>query len=142
KDLADRGRPKPSDDKRREDLGWAMYFDGFVAQRDAGPPENLILAIRAARRALYERPTDARAHAALGEAYHATQLMTRERLWAQPPAGWMRWVDTTGKGTMTAGPFMLAQLRHVQAVAGLQSALLFRKDLQTVHHDLAELYGM
>ncbi len=142
KDLADHGRPRPGDSSRKDDIGWSMFFDNFLTYRDDGPPENLILAIRAARRALNESPNNYRAHAALGEVYHATQLMTRERVWAQPPSGWMSWLPDTGKGSVTAGPFMLAQLRHVQAVAGLQSTLLFRKDLQLVHHDLADLYGM
>jgi hypothetical protein len=93
----------------------------FLVRCDDGPPELLMLAIRAARGVLQDDPNDASAYLALGEAYLKLIRNTRERAWSgQLP--------------------LLAQLRSVQAAAALNQALAARSDLAQAHGDLAALY--
>ncbi|MCS7046823.1 MAG: hypothetical protein NZO58_10745, partial [Gemmataceae bacterium] len=51
----------------------------FLAEQDRGPPAAIMLAIRAARRALATNPDDARAWLQLGEAYLRLRYETAER---------------------------------------------------------------
>lgn len=93
----------------------------FLAARDDAPVAHLLLAVRAARRAVRENPHDAQAHLILGHAYFFLARFTRERVWSR------------------ALPY-LAQLRHAQAAAAYNLALQLRPDLLEAHAQLAELY--
>jgi tetratricopeptide (TPR) repeat protein len=93
----------------------------FLAARDRGPAEALLLAIRAARRALTSNPDDARAFLMLGEAYLRLAGRTREQGWvAALPA--------------------LGPIRRAQAVTALEQAARVRPDLDRAHALLAQLY--
>src|SRR5262249_26085086 len=64
----------------------AMHVaDNLYKDQDDGPPGMLLLAVRAARRAVNENPQDARAYLLLGEAYLHMMLNTRERAWKRRP---------------------------------------------------------
>jgi hypothetical protein len=93
----------------------------FLASRDRGPPEALLLAVRAARRALSANPEDAGAFLLLGEAYLRLARQTREESW------------------QTVLP-ELATLRRAQALTALEQAVLLRPDLDEAHALLAQLY--
>jgi hypothetical protein len=93
----------------------------FMAAHDRGPPEPLLLAIRAARRALAANPDDAGAFLLLGEAYLRLVRQTRERGW------------------QSALP-ELAALRRAQALTALEQAALLSPDLDQAHALLARLY--
>jgi hypothetical protein len=130
------GKGKP--DYSLEDYVFSgMFGRHFLRDFDDGPTENLLLAIRAARRSLGEHSNDYRVHMDLGMAYFHMKLRTRERSWVD----WMRWHDETKNSQTSQGTLMLRQLRHVQAVSALESALLYRKDLDIVHSRLADLYA-
>jgi tetratricopeptide (TPR) repeat protein len=97
------------------------FAGGFLAARDQGPPESLLLAVRAARRALADRPDDGGAALLLGEAYVRMARQTRERAWhAALPS--------------------LGILRKAQALTALQRAVAVRPDLDQAHALLAQLY--
>jgi tetratricopeptide (TPR) repeat protein len=99
----------------------APLFTGFLAAHDRGPPAALLLAVRAARRALAANPDDAGALLLLGEAYLRLGRQTREQVWqADVPD--------------------LAALRLVQALTALEQAVLLRPDLEQAHTLLARLY--
>jgi hypothetical protein len=100
-----------------EELAW-----GFMAARDRGPPEPLLLAVRAARRALAANPDDAGAFLLLGEAYLRLARRTREQRW------------------QAALP-ELAAIRRAQAVTALEQAALLGPDLDQAHALLAQLYS-
>jgi tetratricopeptide (TPR) repeat protein len=94
---------------------------GFLASHDRGPPEALLLAVRAARRALSANPDDAGAFLLLGEAYLRLASQTREQSWqALVPA--------------------LASIRQTQALTALERAALRAPDLDQAHALLARLY--
>jgi hypothetical protein len=97
------------------------FAAGFLASHDRGPLEALLLAVRAARRALAANPDDPGAYLLLGEAYVRLASQTRERSWRAtlPP---------------------LAALRHAQALAALEQAALLRPDLDRAHALLVQLY--
>jgi tetratricopeptide (TPR) repeat protein len=94
---------------------------GFLASRDQGPPEALLLAVRAARRALAEHPEDAGAYLLLGEAYLRLSRQTREQNW---------------QGLLPN----LAGIRQAQLLTALEQAVLYRPDLDRAHTLLAQLY--
>src|SRR5207248_3342242 len=83
---------------------------GFLSLRDQGPAEALLLAVRAARRALAVNPDDAGAYLLLGEAYLRLARQTREQ-------GWRTFLP------------VLADIRRVQALTALEQAVLLRPDL-------------
>jgi hypothetical protein len=85
------------------------------------PPEPLLLAVRAARRALTVNPDDGRAFLLLGEAYFRLARQTPESRWQ----------------TMLPA---LSALRHVQLRTALEQAALLRPDLDRAHALLAQLY--
>src|SRR5207248_3074958 len=62
--------------------------DAYPADWDEGPPDALLVSIRAARRAVVENPDDAYAYRALARATHKL-WMFQENRWAQswPPLG-------------------------------------------------------
>jgi len=93
----------------------------FLASRDRGPPEALLLAVRAARRALFANPDDAGAFLLLGEAYLRLEGQTREQGWgtAFPP---------------------LAATRQAQALTALEQAAALDPNLDQAHRLLAQLY--
>ncbi len=98
-----------------------QFSGGFLALRDRGPPEALLPAVRAARRALRAHPDDAGAFLLLGEAYLRMVRQTREQGWlADLPA--------------------LATLRRAQALTALEQAVLLRPDLDEAHALLVPLY--
>ena len=97
------------------------FAAGFVAAHDRGPPEALLLAVRAARRALGANPDDAGAFLLLGEAYVRLAGQTREQSW------------------QTVLP-ELAAARHAQTLTALEQAVVLRPDLDRAHALLAQLY--
>jgi hypothetical protein len=99
-----------------------QFAAGFLALRDRGPPEALLLAVRAARRALYANPEDAGAFLLLGNAYLRLARQTREQGW------------------QVALP-ELATVRRVQALTALEQAVLLRPDLDEAHAVLAQFYS-
>src|SRR5581483_5991587 len=97
------------------------FAAGFMASHDRGPPEALLLAVRAARRALAANPDDAGAFLLLGEAYLRLARQTREEGWQALLPG-------------------LAAVRHAQALTALEQAALRGPDLDEAHALLAQLY--
>jgi hypothetical protein len=85
------------------------------------PPEPLLLAVRAARRALAVHPDDAQAYLLLGEAYLRLARHTSEAQW------------------QSRLPYF-AVLRQVQLLTALEQAVSFRPDLDKAHALLAQLY--
>jgi hypothetical protein len=88
---------------------------------DEGPPGALLLAIRAARRALHANPNDAFAYLRLGHAYELMHHHTAEQ-------------------AAVADFGLLAQMRRVQAISALSAALKLRPDLDIAHELLFALY--
>ncbi len=102
-------------------LAAEAFAGGFVAAQDRGPPEALLLAVRAARRALAANPDDAGAFLLLGESYVRLASQTHEQRWqAALPS--------------------LAGVRHSQALTTLEQAVALRPDLDRAHLLLAEFY--
>jgi hypothetical protein len=100
-------RPRPAARRSApplESLGLVLA-NGYLAGLDDGPPGVLLLAVRAARRAVAARPDDAAAHLVLGECYLWLAGTTRERLWDG-----------------------LTNLRRVQAVTSFRTALALGLD--------------
>jgi tetratricopeptide (TPR) repeat protein len=93
----------------------------FLALHGGGPPEPLLLAVRAARRALALNPDDAGAFLLLGEAYFRLARQT-------PEAGWQGMLPR------------LAALRQAQILTALEQAVLLRPDLDQAHALLVGLY--
>src|SRR5262249_59417005 len=79
---------------------------------------------------------DARGLARLGSAYYQLLAGTRERVWADR----ILWAEQQ-KTVMAGSPRPLYQLRHVQAAAALNQALLLQEDLEAVHRQLGDLYA-
>jgi tetratricopeptide (TPR) repeat protein len=98
-----------------------QYAAAFLSMYDGGPSAPLLLAVRAARRALAVNPDDARAFLLLGEAYFRLARQTREANWQEilPP---------------------LPALRQAQALTALESAVLLEPDLDRAHALLAQVY--
>jgi tetratricopeptide (TPR) repeat protein len=95
--------------------------EAFAARNDEGPYGDLLLAVRAARRALHANPDDAGAYFLLGEAYLRLSQNTRERFFQrQLPA--------------------FERTRHTQAVVAFNQALVRRPDFLEAHGRLARLY--
>jgi tetratricopeptide (TPR) repeat protein len=98
-----------------------QFGRAYAATRDRPPAELLLLAVRAARRALAVRPEDGGPWLLLGKAYLRLARQTREQGW---PA---------------ALPFFGA-LRRAQAFTALETAVLLRPDLDEAHALLAQLH--
>jgi hypothetical protein len=102
-------------------IGLALRLSLTALLPNRGPPEALLLAIRAARRALAANPDDASAFLLLGEAYLRLGRQTEEGNWqAALPA--------------------LADIRNAQTLTALEQAVLLRPDLDRAHELLAQLY--
>jgi hypothetical protein len=97
------------------------FAAGFMARHDRGPPEALLLAVRAARRALSANSNDAGAFLLLGEAYFRLARQTREQSWYAALPG-------------------LAAIRQAQTLTALEQAVLRAPDLDPAHGLLAQLY--
>ena len=97
------------------------FAAGFVAAHDRGPPEALLLAVRAARRALAACPDDAGAFLLLGEAYVALAGQTLEQRWHVVLPS-------------------LASARRSQTLTALEQAAALRPDFDRAHALLAEFY--
>ncbi|HEY7330472.1 MAG TPA: hypothetical protein VH592_22720 [Gemmataceae bacterium] len=93
----------------------------FTTPHLPSPSEPLLLAVRAARRALAVNPNDARAFLVLGEAYLRQSRQTREPSWQSMLPD-------------------LAALRQAQILAALEQAVALRPDLASAHTLLAQLY--
>jgi hypothetical protein len=104
-----------------QDLLAIFLLEKHLRQQDDGPPGLLLLAIRAARRAIAANPDDARSYLLLGEAYRRLGQDTRERFW------WSSLPD-------------LRRLRQGQAAAALRQALQLQPDLAQAHASLSDLY--
>lgn len=87
---------------------------------DQGPPGSILLAVRAARRALHENPDDGLAHLRLGRAYNYLEQQTMEQ------------------GLNDQSP-LLEQLRRVQSLVALRRAARLRPDLQSAHELFADI---
>jgi hypothetical protein len=94
-----------------------VFFSGLA--HDPGPPADLYLAVRAARRALHENPEDGHAWYWLGRAYWALNNTTREQ----------------GSG---AAAGLSRRVRQVQIVAALTRAVQANPDLPYAHALLAD----
>ena len=97
------------------------YANRYLLLRDEGPPADLYLTVRAARRALAENPADARAYFVLGKAYTELKDRTRER--------------TPGYQS----PY-LTLLRQTQALAALNRAVALNPNEDRAHELLSQLY--
>ncbi len=95
--------------------------DNHFRDQDDGPPGVLLLAVRAARRAIKENPHDARAYQLLGEAYLHLNSKTRERAWQRDLPS-------------------LTHVRQIQSAVTLHRALLLQPGLIQAHYRLYELY--
>ena len=95
----------------------AGQFARFLATRDCGPPEALLLAVRAARRALSVNPDDAGAFLLLGEAYMRLARQTREQSWPK-----------------------VLPIRKVQVLTALEQAAALRPDLDAANAILVQVY--
>jgi hypothetical protein len=93
----------------------------WLTQRDRGPPESALLAIRAARRAVQENPDDAVAHLLLGQGY--LRLMR----------------DTTERQALATAP-AVARVREAQAASALHQALRLQPGLLAAHEALITCY--
>jgi tetratricopeptide (TPR) repeat protein len=103
-------------------------FGWYLARQDDGPPGLLLLAIRAARRAIQANPEDAQAYLTLAEAYLRLNRFTGERAWCSGPA-------------IAGEPFpLLDRVRRVQILTALNQALVVQPDLLEAHRHLALLY--
>jgi len=111
-----KGGPAPMDA-----LAQHLLENSALAREDA-PTGLLLLAVRAARRALHETPDDPTCYVILGEAYLRLTAHTSERAWTK------------------AMP-LLRRLRQVQASAAFNQALLIKPDHLLAHARLASLYG-
>jgi hypothetical protein len=118
-----RNGPRPRADGRMwslDALALRLAEDQILRQDD-GPPSLLLLAVRAARRAVYDNPNDGHAYRLLGEAYLQLARSTRERAWKQDLPS-------------------LAHIRQVQASVALHQSLRVQPDLIQAHTDLYGLY--
>lgn len=95
----------------------------FAPPPPLAAPEPLLLAVRAARRALAANPDDAGALLLLGQAYFRLAQKTQEMDWA----------------TMLPD---LAVLRQAQVLTTLEQAVLLRPDLDQAHDLLADIYSV
>jgi tetratricopeptide (TPR) repeat protein len=98
-----------------------QFAASYLTMHGSGPAEPLLLAVRAARRALAVNPDDAGALLLLGEAYFRLARQTRE----------LNWVTTLPD---------LGPLRQTQMLTALEQAALLRPDLEKAHDLLAQLY--
>jgi tetratricopeptide (TPR) repeat protein len=92
-----------------------------VLKRTELPPGEILLAIRAARRAVDASPENADCHVALALGY--------QRLWTAEEAP-----------TLGSRNSRLQQLRQVLVMSALQNAVALRPDWPVAHFDLAEAY--
>jgi tetratricopeptide (TPR) repeat protein len=98
-----------------------QFASAFLGSHDRGPTEALLLAVRAARRALAANPDDAGAFLLLGEAYLRLARQTREPSW---------------QGALP----LLGLIRRAQALTALEEATRLRPDLDAAHSLLAQYY--
>jgi tetratricopeptide (TPR) repeat protein len=111
--------PRPSERTLLDVLAFQM-ITAHTQSSDQGPSGSLLLAVRAARRALHANPDDAFGHLRLGRAYERLQHHTAER------------------GVVPGFP-LLEQLRKIQALVALNRAVQLRPDLLSAHELLANL---
>jgi hypothetical protein len=97
------------------------WLFAMSAIHDPGPPADLYLAVRAARRALDENSEDGRAWFRLGQAYTALAFLTRER-------------------NINAMVTPARELRRVQTIVALNRAVRLNPELEAAHGLLAEQY--
>ena len=95
----------------------------FTPPLPSSAPEPLLLAVRAARRALAVNPDDAGALLLLGEAYFRLAQKSHELDWAAMLPD-------------------LAVLRQAQVLTALEQAVLLRPDLDQAHDLLAHIYSV
>jgi tetratricopeptide (TPR) repeat protein len=94
----------------------------FMSPQDRGPMEWLVLAVRAARRAISSDPDDGVAYFVLADAYLRLDRYLGEQ-------GWFNALPE------------YAQLRHTQLVTALEQASVLRPDLDAPHALLAQIYA-
>lgn len=96
-------------------------FSMFVPPVDPAPPEYAYLALRLARRAVYENPNRGETWLRLGQAYLSLRLRTLEGAWSK---------DLT----------LIEQIRHAQIAFALETALQLEPGSIVAHRMLANLY--
>jgi hypothetical protein len=105
-DLFPAGVKRNTRQLRPEEMGAIYFWREYVGRQNAGPPECLYLAIRAARRALLDNPEDPDAYRLLGHAYLSLLDQTQEKF--LPP--------------------QLGAIRQTQMVAAFQNCLLLKPE--------------
>ena len=113
-------KPPPAAAATPLDVLAFQVLSAHMQSSDQGPPGSLLLAIRAARRAVHANPDDALAHLRLGRAYERLSRHTTER------------------GVAPGFP-LFEQLRKVQALVALNRAVELRPDLLSAREMLANL---
>jgi hypothetical protein len=103
------------------DLLTGQLINGWLAQRDLGPPASALLAVRAARRGVQENPADAIAYLLLGQGY--LRLMR----------------DTAERNALAAAP-AVARAREAQVAAALNQAVRLQPGLLAGHEALTAFY--
>ncbi len=114
-------RPRAEGGIRPLDAVAMGLTENYDRQQDYGPPELLLLAVRAARRAINDNPHDAEAYHLLGQAYLRLMYNSRERL---------------AKYDLPS----LAHVRRIQAVCAFHQSLLLQPDQLQTHLNLYSLY--
>jgi len=95
----------------------------FAEDRGAIPIGEVYAAVRAARRAVADNPTDASSHLLLAQAYLALTESTAEKKWSD-----------------REGISQLKRVRQVQASAALNRAVALNPKLARAHVELSRLY--
>ncbi len=106
-DLMPPGGSRPLRPREERDTAALTARKIFLEGQDAGPPESLYLALRAAQRALGDNPEDAETYLRLGSAYNRLLAATRE-------------------GTLTRSSAQLEEIRRTQLTAAYQECLRWR----------------
>jgi hypothetical protein len=119
-------RPLPAKEKSEESLRNFLSASQlrFCQGLDQGDPQEALLAVRAARRAVRNQPKDAGAHLLLYQALATQSQLTREQAWLPylPP---------------------LSYVRQVQMIQALQTAINLQKNSRlamAAHAELARMY--
>ena len=102
-------------------LNNALFSHVLAQGFPTAPPGPLMLAVRAARRAVAQSPSNPDGYLALAQAYKALWFI-RERSWANP------------------GAPLLASFRRAAIMSAYQTALALDPDEPQVHRALAEMY--
>jgi tetratricopeptide (TPR) repeat protein len=101
-------------------------MDFMLRGRDAGPPGALLLAVRAARRAIAESPEDFNGYFALAQAYEALWLK-QEETWTTRPYN-------------PRAPYPRQKMRQIQIITAWEYSLRLRPNEFVPHYQLFDHY--